>query len=142
MVELAVLLVQPDPSERARSEAALAACCGDSRVLAVDGIEAAEEALGLRGKPPPKLPRLVLLDLPADQGLPFLAQLRSHPATAGLPVIALTASIDRRQQEAWYRAGANSVVGQTPDDRELAEKMRRVVAYWTTVNLANRASRI
>ena len=142
MLELAVLLLQPDAVERGRCQAALAACCGAERVAAVASVAEAVQALGLAGGAAAKLPRLLLVDLPAEEGLPLMARLRSHPATAGIPVVALLAGTDRRLQEAWYRAGANSVVGHTRDDRELAEKMRRVVAYWTTVNLANRASRL
>jgi DNA-binding response OmpR family regulator len=54
-------------------------------------------------------PDLVILDLmlPGRSGLEVLADLRADPATAGLPVLMLSAKGLARDREAAERAGAN-----------------------------------
>jgi len=143
MADLIVLLVQPDAAERARTLAALAQCCDPAGVHAAGSPEEAEAVLGLHAPPNGvRAPALVLLDLPPEQGVPLLGRIRSHPRTGGVPVVAIAAAADRRLQDAWYRGGANSVVGLARDEAELLQKMRRLVSYWTTVNVTNRPSRV
>ena len=52
----------------------------------------------------------VLLDcsLPGEGGLAFLQALRSSPTTALLPAVVFTASINPRDRDAFYAAGANA----------------------------------
>lgn len=143
MADPVVIVLQPDPVERARTVEALARCCDRERIG-----EAADEGqvaamLGMvPGHKPVRTPRVLLVDLPLEPGAKLLQDVRGHASTAGLPVIALVTGGDRALQDAWYRCGANSVVARTPDDEELGRKMRRLFDYWTTVNVANRPSRI
>jgi CheY-like chemotaxis protein len=75
-----------------------------------DGAQVMELALGL-------LPSLIILDvnLPHVSGWNVLAQLKSDPETASIPVIICTASSDRRRA---LDAGAAAFIAKpvTPDD--------------------------
>lgn len=146
MVDISVLVVQPDPAQRARTVRLLAQCCDPARIADVGSAAGAIDYLLARGehaaRAGARVPQFLLVDLPAGDGSRLLDAVRAEPRIAGLPVIALLDRAPRAEQDEWYRAGANSVVGQTPDDDELRLKLRRLYDYWTTVNMARRSSRI
>ena len=72
----------------------------------------------------------------------MLGTVRGTAATRSVPVVVLADLAGAQAQEQWYRAGANSVVGRTPDNDELLRKLRRVHDFWMTVNEADRHSRV
>lgn len=146
MADMTVLVVQADAAQRSRTLRLLAQCCEPTRMA---GVGAAAEAIDFllergehAGRAGARVPQFLLVDLPVAEGVRLLDEVRAEPRISGLPVIALLDPALRAEQDEWYRAGANSVVGQTPDDNELLLKLRRLHEYWTTVNVAKRSSRI
>ncbi|HYD75065.1 hypothetical protein [Ramlibacter sp.] len=146
MVDISVLVVQADAEQRARTVRLLGQCCDPARIAGVGGAGAAIDYLLARGdhadRAGARVPQFLLVDLPVAEGVRLLDAVRAEPRISGLPVIALLEPALRAEQDQWYGAGANSVVGQTPDDDELRLKLQRLHDYWTTVNLAKRSSRI
>lgn len=146
MVDVSVLVVQSQAAERARTVGALSRHCEPARIGNVGSVADAIDYLQGRGRHSDRagarLPQFLLVDLPADEGVRLLDAVRAEPRTAGLPVIALLDQASRAEHDQWYGAGANSIVGKTPDDEELQQKLRRLHEYWTTVNVAQRSSRI
>jgi two-component system response regulator len=104
-------------------------------VVAADGEQAleyllpADEAKALT-------PALVLLDvnLPKIDGLEVLRRIRSHPRTAGLPVVVLTTSNEERDIVESYRLGANSFVRKPVTFSEFVEATKVLGIYWLLVN--------
>lgn len=146
MGDISVLVVQADAAERARTVGVLSQHCEPARIGNVGSAADALDYLLARGahadRAGARLPQFLLVDLPTAEGKRLLDTVRAEPRTAGMPVIALLDHAPRAEQDDWYRAGANSVVGKTPDDEELRQKLRRLHEYWTTVNVAPRSSRI
>jgi CheY-like chemotaxis protein len=147
MRDATILVVETEPSERERVVRALAACTDASRVAGVGSSEAAMDYLLARGphaaRDARKLPRLLLVGLQGDDGLALLDAVRVTPQTQALPVVHLsTPGTARATQDAWYKAGVNSLVGRAADDEELGRKMRQLHDFWITVNEADRHSRV
>ncbi len=99
------------------------------------------EALGRVMLEPPyeaaRRPDLVLLDLdlPVVSGLDVLAAVKGDARSRAVPVVVLTRTPSRDDLQACYALGANGVVACPIPLEELAETYRRVVAYWTSVNV-------
>jgi two-component system cell cycle response regulator DivK len=79
---------------------------------------------------------LILLDLqlPRRDGYSVLALLRADPATAAIPVIALTANVMRRDVERCREAGFDGFIGKPIDGRRFADIFRRILSgesVWT-----------
>jgi two-component system chemotaxis response regulator CheY len=76
----------------------------------------------------------VILDcnLPGEDGLDLLEELRQHPQHRGLPVIALTASINPRDRNAFYAAGANAYHVKMVNFTEGLANLESVFHYWLT----------
>jgi len=81
-------------------------------------------------------PALVLLDvnLPKVDGLEVLRRIRSHPRTAGLPVVVLTTSNEERDIVETYNLGANSFVRKPVVFADFLEAVRMLGVYWLLVN--------
>ena len=75
-------------------------------------------------------PDVVLLDVatPGMTGLDVATALRSAPATAGVPIIMLTAEADPSDVRAGLRAGANAYVTKPFSLRDLVDQVRTVLA--------------
>lgn len=146
MVDISVLVVQAEAAERARTVGALSRVCEPTRIGNVGSAgEALEYLLGHgrhADRAGARVPQFLLVDLPTAAGVQLLGAIRGEPRIAGLPVIALLEHALRSEHDAWYGAGANSIIGKTPDDEQLGQKLRRLYEYWTTVNVAPRSSRI
>ena len=71
-------------------------------------------------------PDLVLLDvaLPGPDGISVLQRLRSHPVTAGVPVVLLTGARSAADRAAGLSAGADDVVSKPFDTLELVARVR------------------
>ena len=104
-------------------------------VVAVDG-EQALELLLPDDDAKALCPALVLLDvnLPKVDGLEVLRRIRSHPRTAGLPVVVLTTSNEERDIVESYRLGANSFVRKPVTFGEFVEATNVLGVYWLLVN--------
>ena len=104
-------------------------------IVAADGEQAlqyllpADDGAALR-------PALVLLDvnLPKVDGLEVLRRIRSHPRTAGLPVVVLTTSNEERDIVDSYRLGANSFVRKPVTFAEFVDATKVLGVYWLLVN--------
>ena len=96
-------------------------------VEATDGIDAIETALRER-------PALVLMDLamPRLDGFAATRELKQHIATAGIPVVALTAhtSVDDRRRAS--EAGCSGFLGKPCDPELLLNEVRRLLGRAAT----------
>jgi CheY-like chemotaxis protein len=75
-------------------------------------------------------PALVLMDvrLPGLDGLALTRQLKANPATASIPVIALTAHARPADREAALAAGCAAWITKPLDTRLLARTMARILS--------------
>ena len=89
-------------------------------VTGEDGVRLAKE----------HLPKLVLMDiqLPGINGIEALRQLRADPATAPIPVIAVTASVMASDRRNITDAGFDGYVGKPLNLREFLDAVRDQLA--------------
>ena len=75
------------------------------------------------------LPDVILLDvmMPGLDGTTTLAKLREDPATAGIPVIFLTAKVQSHEIERYQELGALGVIRKPFDAMALPDEVRRLV---------------
>lgn len=71
-------------------------------------------------------PDLILmdLDLPGMDGLTFTRQLKADPETAGIAIIALTASAMKGDEQQAYQAGCDGYITKPIDTRRFAGQVR------------------
>jgi CheY-like chemotaxis protein len=74
-------------------------------------------------------PALVLMDiqLPGINGIEALRQLRADPATQGIPVIAVTASVMAQDRQNIMAAGFDAYQGKPISVREFLETVRKML---------------
>ena len=74
-------------------------------------------------------PALVLMDiqLPGMDGIAALNELRADPATRGIPVIAVTASVMTQDRQKIMAAGFDGFQGKPISVKELLETVRRIL---------------
>ncbi len=117
-----VLIVDDDEDIRRVTEIALRRVGGWDVVHAASGAEALARARAAQ-------PDVILLDvmMPDGDGPTTLARLRADPATAKLPVIFLTARVQRRELESYRELGAAGVIEKPFDATTLPDAIRRLV---------------
>ena len=117
-----VLIIDDDVDIRAIASLSL------SRVGGMDVIEASGGAEGVRRARDEK-PDVILLDMmmPAMDGLETLAALLAQPATAGTPVIFLTAKAGGSDIPRLTALGAAGVLIKPFDPRTLPDEVRELV---------------
>jgi CheY-like chemotaxis protein len=88
---------------------------------------AADEALEKVGE---KVPSFILMDiqLPGQDGLSLTRQLKASPATANVPIIALTADAMIGDREATIAAGCAGYIAKPIDTRTLGGQIREILA--------------
>jgi CheY-like chemotaxis protein len=88
---------------------------------------AAEEALE---KMADRLPNFILMDvqLPGQDGLSLTRALKADPATANIPVIALTAHAMIGDREETIAAGCAGYIAKPIDTRTLGKQIREILA--------------
>ncbi|HEY9774194.1 MAG TPA: response regulator [Planktothrix sp.] len=76
------------------------------------------------------LPDLILLDvmMPGMDGPTVLSNLRKDPRTASIPVVFMTAKIQRHEVEAYSQLGASGLIRKPFEPAELPVELRRLYA--------------
>ena len=100
-------------------------------VLGAKGYQTLEAVTGEEGVKlaKEKKPDLVLMDiqLPGINGIEAFRQIRGDPATRGIPVVALTASVTPTDRSAITAAGFDAFLGKPINLKEFLETVRRLV---------------
>lgn len=88
---------------------------------------AADEAVEKLGT---QLPSLILMDiqLPGQDGLSLARRLKGSPATAGIPIIALTANAMVGDREATIAAGCAGYIAKPIDTSTFGDDLREILA--------------
>jgi CheY-like chemotaxis protein len=110
-----ILIVEDEPTNQAILQTVVEDFIGARAILAADG----REALAAVAR---ETPDLIILDLmmPVLDGFAVAQQLKGDPATAGIPIIALTAMARQQDEEAALRAGCDAFVAK-PFDLDAVE---------------------
>jgi two-component system, chemotaxis family, response regulator Rcp1 len=134
--EIHILLVEDNPGDVRLTKEALrgAKVANDLRVVG-DG-EAAIDYLRRRG-PYADAPRpdIVLLDLnlPRLDGREVLADIKSDPDLAKIPIIILTTSSAERDINSAYELHANCYISKPVDFTEFIEAVRSLEGFWLRI---------
>jgi two-component system, cell cycle response regulator DivK len=93
----------------------------------VEVASAADEALEKVGE---KLPHLILMDLqlPGQDGLSLTRQFKASPATAKIPIIALTAHAMPGDRETTIAAGCAGYIAKPIDALTFGDQIREILA--------------
>lgn len=136
-----ILLVEDNPDDQLLTRIAFQkAHLGNELVVVNDGV-AALDFLWARGayaqRNAADLPALVLLDLnmPKLSGFEVLERIRSHEATATLPVVVLTSSSQDEDVLRSYRNGANSYVRKPVELDAFIKALAQLQLYWMVLNV-------
>lgn len=134
-----ILLVEDDPRDLRLTLRELQANINTRIQVARDGEEALDFLFcrGIyAGCSPPRLPRLIVLDLklPKVDGFQVLREIKSHPETQAIPVVALTSSREERDMVESYQLGVNSYVPKPVDFADFRHTIRAMGLYWLEVN--------
>lgn len=92
---------------------------------------------GMYSGPGPNGPLLLVLDInmPRVDGVDVLAQIKSSPATANLPVIMLTTTDDPREIERCYQLGCNVYITKPVEYDAFVEAVKRLGLFLQVVQL-------
>jgi len=97
------------------------------RVLMVEGYEVLEASNGIEGVARAKeiLPDIVITDinLPDIDGYEITHRLKTHDATAHIPVVAMTANVMKKDRENVEQAGCDGYISKPIDIDELPQQI-------------------
>ena len=118
-----VLLVDDEDDIRKIGELSLSRVGKWQTVLAASGAEAVEKATA-------EQPDLILLDvmMPGMDGPTTLERLRAQEATARIPVIFMTAKIQKQEVARYLELGAVGVIGKPFDPLKLPAEIKKLLA--------------
>ena len=118
MTDSPVILVVDDSPLQRKIYAALLGSHGYTVVAAENGLEGVELALQ-------HVPALILMDvlMPEMDGPTAVQELRRHPETARVPVLALTALSEPDERESLYQAGFDDIVGKNSERDVLLQQV-------------------
>lgn len=122
MVIRKVLLVDDEDDIRTIGYLSLSRVGGWLTVLASSGVEAVTKAASEK-------PDLILLDvqMPGLDGPTTFSRLRSHEATAHMPIIFMTAKIQKQEVTRYLELGAIGVIGKPFDPLTLPTEIQRLL---------------
>ena len=108
-------------------------------VVQRDGAAALDYLFGTgkyAGTPPPRLPRIILLDLklPRIDGIEVLRRIRADERTKLIPVVVLPASNEEEDLARSYQSGANAYVRKPVDFTEFAAAAKNLASFWLLLN--------
>jgi CheY-like chemotaxis protein len=114
-----ILMVEDEPDIQAVAKVALEAVGGFTVEMCSSGHEALEKVL-------PCNPDLILMDvmMPGMDGPSTLKRLRANPATAGFPVIFMTAKVQSHEVSRYKDIGGLGVIAKPFDPMTLAASVR------------------
>ena len=117
-----ILIVDDDEDILAVTQLAARAIGKWDVIVARSGHEALDEARE-------SAPDVILLDamMPGLDGTATLAKLREDPATASIPVIFLTAKVQKHELEQYHALGAIGVIHKPFDAMALPDEVRRLI---------------
>ena len=117
-----VMLVDDEDDIRTIGNLSLSRVGGWQTVLASSGAEALEKAAAEK-------PDLILLDvmMPGMDGPTTFGKLRAQEATAGTPIIFMTAKIQKQEVARYLELGALGVIGKPFDPMTLPAEIRKLV---------------
>ncbi len=120
-----IMLVEDDPDIRTVAGMALELVGGYTLRACSGGAEALQAVADFN-------PQVVLLDvmMPDMDGPGVLSRLRAHPATAGIPVIFLTAKAQAEETEKLRALGAIEVIAKPFDPILLADAVKTAWLRW------------
>ena len=105
-------------------------------VLQVKGYSTVEAGTGEDGVriAAERKPDLILMDiqLPGMNGIEALKVLRADPATAAIPVVAVTASVMQQDRNLITQAGFDGYIGKPLNLKEFLEAVRNILAKGDT----------
>ena len=118
-----VLYVDDDPDIREIAELALRDLAGFTVVVGSSGAEALELVRSFD-------PQLVLLDvmMPGMDGPTAMQQIHNDPTVGSVPVVFLTAKVQRDEVERYLRLGAVDVIAKPFDPLALGDQLRDIWA--------------
>ena len=118
-----ILYVDDDDDIREVAEMALTAVAGLSVRPCSTGTEAVAAAVDFD-------PQLIVLDvmMPGMDGPATLAALRSHEVTRSIPVVFLTAKVQREEVDHYRALGACDVIAKPFDPMTLGDQLREIWA--------------
>ncbi|WP_224242333.1 response regulator [Hyalangium gracile] len=117
-----VLLVDDEDDIRTIGQLSLSRVGGWQTVLAASGTEAVTKAAS-------EQPDLILLDvqMPGLDGPTTFGKLRAQEATANLPIIFMTAKIQKQEVARYLELGAIGVIGKPFDPLTLPSEIKRLL---------------
>jgi CheY-like chemotaxis protein len=123
LIESPLILVVDD------NEAGLLLVCS---VLELDGfrVDSAGSAADVRASLVMRMPDLILMDvqLPGQDGLSLTRQLKADPATAAIPIVALTAHAMTGDREQALAAGCSGYISKPINTRTFGDQVRVLLA--------------
>lgn len=117
-----ILLIDDEADIRKIAKLSLEAVGKHTVVLAAN----AQEGLALAAS---QRPELIILDvmMPGMDGVSTLAALRKDPALAAIPVIFMTAKVQRAETEHYTKLGAVGVIGKPFDPMTLPTEIKMIL---------------
>lgn len=119
-----VLIIDDDEMIREVAEISLVAVGGWEVIAAGSGEEGLSKAIA-------EQPDAILLDvmMPGLDGPATLQRLKADPATSGIPVVFLTAKVQRAEQQQWTGLGVSGVLLKPFDPMVLASQVAELLGW-------------
>jgi DNA-binding response OmpR family regulator len=116
-----ILHVEDDESIRLIVEMALVDLCNMTLVSCESGAQALEQLVNFT-------PELILLDamMPQMDGLQTLKEIHKIKSTQGIPVVFITARIQRAEKQQYLDAGATAVIEKPFNPSELGAQLNAI----------------
>ncbi|MDH5257326.1 MAG: response regulator [Gammaproteobacteria bacterium] len=135
-----ILLVEDNKNDELLAIRALKKTNVNSHIsIARDGVEAINFIFNSDTE---KLPELILLDLnlPKLNGLEVLKKIKSNSATARIPVVIMSSSVEKNDINSSYALGANSYLRKPVDFGDFTSMVDSLASYWLTLNQSAKLS--